>query len=443
MEKVLVLGGGESGVGAAVLAKVKGLEVLLSDKGTITDKYKDVLFKYDIVFEEGDHTQATSFSPSLVVKSPGIPEQVAIVQSFVKRGVPVISEIEWGAKYTDARLIGITGSNGKTTTTSLIYHLLKEAGQNVGLGGNIGKSFAWQVAEQSYEKYVLELSSFQLDGMFDTQLDTAVLLNISADHLDRYDYKIENYIASKLRITQNATTEDALILWGEDPYLKKHFNEELYIGQVNRFGASETYEAYLAADEIRTRSGFKLGIEAVSLKGKHNLSNVMASVLVAEREGLKEAEIVSGLKSFSAIPHRLEPVGEIDGINFINDSKATNVDAVYYAIDAMTQPTIWIVDGVDKGNDYAVLDDLVNKKVKGIVCMGVDNQKLKAHFNTHQVAEAKSANEAVEQALNMAEKGDVVLLSPACASFDLFKNYEDRGAQFKAVIKSKQSIINQ
>ena len=439
MEKVLVLGGGESGVGAAVLAKVKGFEVLLSDKGRITQKYKDVLLKYEIAYEEGNHLLAEQFKCKTVIKSPGIPEKAPLIQSFLKQGCEVISEIEWAARFCTARLIGITGSNGKTTTTSLIYHLLKKAGREVGLAGNIGVSFAMQVAEDQFDTYVLELSSFQLDGMFQTALDTAVLLNISADHLDRYDYKIENYIASKLRITQNAGSKSTFVLWGDDGYLNAHFDEQSYKGKVKRFGAKPNYSAFFEADEIRSSKGFQISVAELPIKGKHNALNAMAAILVAEEEGLTEAEIRSGLLSFRAIEHRLEPAGELDGVKFINDSKATNVDAVAYALDAMTQPVVWIVGGVDKGNDYTVIDELVKQKVKGLVCLGVDNEKLKNHFNHLPLTEASSAEKAVEAAMGMAKPGDVVLLSPACASFDLFKNYEDRGKQFKAAITNKQS----
>lgn len=434
--KLVVLGGGESGVGAAILGRKENFEVLLSDNGTIKNKYKDVLINNEIEFEQGGHTSSRVLDADVVVKSPGIPDKASIIQELKEKGVPVISEIEWASRYTQAKLIGITGSNGKTTTTSLIYHVLKNAGHKVGLAGNIGFSFAQQVAEQNHDVYVLELSSFQLDDVDSMKLDISVLLNITSDHLDRYDYKLQNYVDSKFQILNQADKDSVLVYCADDETIVTNLRQKNYPGKVKSYGSSPSVDAFVKGTSLGTLTGFELPIEELLIKGKHNELNALATVLVAEEMAVTEKDIVNGLKSFSAIEHRLENVKEVNGVEFINDSKATNVDASYYALDAMDKPVVWIVGGVDKGNDYSELNDLVQTKVKGIVCMGTDNSKLFDAFGPMNLPlmEAGGAKEAVDKALQMASEGDVVLLSPACASFDLFKNYEDRGIQYKQAI---------
>jgi len=437
--KLVVLGGAESGVGAAILGKKENFEVLLSDNGTIKKKYKDVLLNNEIEFEEGGHTATRVLEATVVVKSPGIPSHAPLVQKLVGKGIPVISEVEWASRYTNAKLIGITGSNGKTTTTSLIHHLLKEAGRKVGLAGNIGFSFAKQVAQENFDTYVLELSSFQLDDIDDLKMDTAVLLNVTADHLDRYDYKLQNYVDSKFRILNQADENSALVYCLDDETVVENLKNTTYPGRAFCYSLNKAADGTVKDGRLVGNNGFSMPMSEMQLKGKHNALNALAAILVAQDLGLSDKQIESGVKSFEAIEHRLEKVKEVAGVEYINDSKATNVDATYYALDAMTKPVVWIVGGVDKGNDYTVLDDLVDRKVKGIVCMGTDNSKLLKAFSKtgKQLVEVTGAKEAVAAAMEMATNGDVVLLSPACASFDLFKNYEDRGMQYKQAVNNK------
>ncbi|MFT6746203.1 MAG: UDP-N-acetylmuramoylalanine--D-glutamate ligase [Glaciecola sp.] len=441
--KLVVLGGGESGVGAAILGKKKNYEVLLSDNGSLKQKYKDVLLNNEIEFEEKGHSLNRIFEATVVVKSPGIPDKAPLIQELKGKGIPVISEIEWASRFTNAKLIGITGSNGKTTTTSLIYHMLKKAGKKAGLAGNIGFSFAKQVAEEVAENdvdvYVLELSSFQLDDIDTLKMDIAVLLNVTADHLDRYDYKLQNYVDSKFRILNQADEKSVLVYCMDDATVVDNLAKANYPGKSKAYGlinAADEVAATVEDGKLQSEQGFTMSTQNVLLKGKHNLLNALAAVLVGEELKLSSEEIKEALSSFQAIEHRLEKVKDVAGVEYINDSKATNVDATYYALDAMAKPVIWIVGGVDKGNDYSVLNDLVASKVKGIVCLGTDNKKLLQAFTgmVSQIQEVGSAKEAVDAATKLASEGDVVLLSPACASFDLFKNYEDRGIQYKQAV---------
>lgn len=436
-KKLAILGAGESGVGTAVLAVKQGYTVWLSDKGTIAEKYKNVLLQHGIPFEEGGHNEAEILSANVVVKSPGIPDKAELILKLKSLQIPVISEIEFAGEFTKAKIIGITGSNGKTTTTSLIYHLLKENGLNVGLGGNIGKSFALQVATENFDTYVLELSSFQLDGMYQFKCDIAVLLNITPDHLDRYNYVFQNYIDSKFRIIQNQEVSSAFVFGWDDENIRQNFHSADYGGKELPFSIREkTSGAYFENGILKVGSDFEFAAEDLPIKGKHNIANALAAILVAKEMGVSNHGIKKELKTFKAIEHRLEFVRLVDGVSYINDSKATNVDSTWYALDAMEKPVIWIVGGVDKGNDYAPLMDLVKQKVKGVVCLGKDNKKLLDFFNGQvpQIVEAGGAVEAVQKAKEMAKEGYQVLLSPACASFDLFNNYEDRGKQFKQAI---------
>ncbi len=435
MKRLVVLGGGESGVGAAILGLKQGYEVLLSDGGELQQKYRDVLLNNEIAFEEGKHSVDLILKAEVVVKSPGIPDSVDLIQRILKVGISVISEIEWASKFTNAKLIAITGSNGKTTTTSMIYHVLKTAGLNVGLAGNIGKSFAWQVADETFDTYVLELSSFQLDGIEDFKPAIAVLLNITPDHLDRYNYDVSLYAKSKFRIAENMDDDGVFIHSAEDPLLLEYKKQHHIQAAELSFGLNAG-DARMSEDELCGTKGLALTVSDLKVKGKHNYSNALATVLVGETMGLANDVVCESLKTFAAIEHRMEKVKEVEGVEYINDSKATNVDAVFYALDAMTKKVVWIVGGVDKGNDYEVLSDLVKEKVKGIVCLGNDNEKLKKEYKKGDLAfvETNSAGDAVKAATKLANKGDVVLLSPACASFDLFKSYEDRGIQFKEAI---------
>ena len=441
--KVLaVLGAGESGVGTAILAKKKGYEVFVSDKGIITQKYKEVLLQNDIAFEEHKHTEKQVFDADVVMKSPGIPDKVSIVQKLIRKGISVISEIEFAARFTDATLVGITGSNGKTTTTLLTHHILKQGGLDVGVAGNVGDSFAWQVAENDYKNYVLELSSFQLDGIVDFTPHIAVITNISPDHLDRYDYKYENYIASKFRITMNQTERDYLIYDADDEAITNWLKNTKTKAQLLPFSITKKLEkgAYIENNNIiiKTDSNrLKMGITALALQGKHNTKNAMASAMAATLLNVRNEILRESLENFESIEHRLEPVLKINGVQYINDSKATNVNATYYALESMKTDTVWIVGGVDKGNDYTELLPLVHEKVKAIICLGIDNSKIFEAFNNvvDLIVETQGAEEAVKVAYKIADKGDAVLLSPACASFDLFENYEDRGRQFKAAIR--------
>lgn len=444
MKKLIVLGGGESGVGAAILGKEKGWEVFLSDKGTISEKYAKVLSENGIRWEEKTHSEAEILQADCIVKSPGIPDSVEIIQKAKQKNIEIISEIEFAYRYTNGKIIAITGSNGKTTTTSLVYHLLKEAEFNVGLVGNIGKSFAQMVAQNDKAYYVLEISSFQLDGIVHFRPDIAILLNITPDHLDRYEYKFENYIASKFRITQNQTQNDFFIYDADDPVIFQWLKNHAIKAKKIPFSMEKEVEngAYATNNSIKIQLNTMLEIntQEVTLQGKHNVKNTMAATAAAQLVRIRKESIRKSLSTFQGVPHRLEFVSEIQGVRYVNDSKATNVNSVYYALDTMPENLIWIVGGVDKGNDYASLMALVQQKVKAIVCLGKDNQKIKDTFAPmlSNIKEAFSMEEAVVMAKHIAVEGDTVLLAPACASFDLFKNYEDRGEQFVACVKKLQ-----
>jgi UDP-N-acetylmuramoylalanine--D-glutamate ligase len=443
--RLVVLGGGESGVGTAILGKKKGYDVFVSDFGKIKDNYKEVLIINGIAWEEEKHTEALILNANVVMKSPGIPEKKSeIVKKLVTKGIPVISEIEFAAPFTKSITIGITGSNGKTTTTMLTHHLLKSAGLNVGLGGNIGKSFAWQVADDNYDCYVLELSSFQLDGIIDYKPHIAIITNISPDHLDRYDYKYENYIASKFRITMNQTEEDFLIYDADDEAIVEWFKNNKTKAQLIPFSLTKTFEmgAFIKNKtmevNIINEEEFTMETETMALEGKHNMKNAMAATSVAKLMKIRNATIRESLSNFQGVEHRLEKVLKIQNVQYINDSKATNVNATFFALDSMNTPTVWIVGGVDKGNDYNELMSLVREKVKAIICLGVDNKKIIDVFGNvvDMMIEVNNMEDAVKMAQRLSEKGDTVLLSPACASFDLFENYEDRGNQFKKAVKN-------
>lgn len=442
VKKIAILGGGESGVGAALLAQAKGFAVFLSDRGTLKESYRQTLQQAGIDFEEGQHTSERILDATEVIKSPGIPATVPLVQQLKELGIPVISEIEFAARYTTAKLIGITGSNGKTTTTLLIYHLLKTAGLNVGLAGNVGDSFAEQVIEDRFDYFVLELSSFQLDDMYETHLGVMVLLNITPDHLDRYAYNFQNYVASKFRILQNARPSDTFIYFLENQPIKDELAKRNPV--VNRLPISLETEptpgGFLQNGELfATYDGpvFRMLQADTPLRGPHNALNSLAAILAAQAVGLSNVSIAEGLKTFQNAAHRLEPVGTINGVQFINDSKATNVDSVFYALSSMETATVWIAGGQDKGNDYGQLDAIVRQKVKALICLGVDNHKLVDYFGDKVpvIYETQLVTDAVAKGLELAQPGEVVLLSPACASFDLFKNYEDRGTQFKAAVQ--------
>ena len=442
MSRIVVLGGAESGVGAAVLAKVKGHEVFLSDKGKIKDEYVETLKKWDIPYEEGRHTEELILNADEVVKSPGIPGTVPMVQKLRAQGTHIVSEIEFASRYDPAKKICITGSNGKTTTTSLIYYLLQNAGLNVGLGGNIGKSYAYQVATEHFDYYVLEISSFQLDDVYDFKPDIAIITNITPDHLDRYDHKMENYVAAKFNITKNLTRDDCFIFDSDDDITIGHLDNIILRCKMLPFSQEKEVEqgAFLRDDKIVLRyeeEETDLYLQELALGGKHNIYNSMAAALAAKVSGIDNEVIRNSLATFQPIEHRLEPVLSIKDVLYINDSKATNIDSAWYALECQKRPVVWIVGGTDKGNDYSILDDLVREKVKAIVCLGVDNAKIHAAFGSmgKPMADALSAEEAVRKSAEFAEPGDVVLLSPCCASFDLFKNYEDRGQQFKEAVR--------
>ena len=441
--RLVVLGGGESGVGTAILGKKKGYDVFVSDFGKIKEKYKKVLIDNEIGWEEEQHTEDLLLNADVVMKSPGIPDKAPIIKKLVAKGVSVISEIEFTAQFTNAVTIGITGSNGKTTTTMLVYHLLKSAGLNVGLGGNIGKSFAWQVADENYDSYVLELSSFQLDGIINYKPHIAIITNISPDHLDRYDYKYENYIASKFRITMNQTEDDYLIYDADDEAITNWLNNNKTKAKLIPFSLTKTFNegAFIQNNIMEVQINqdeFKMETETIALEGKHNMKNAMAATSVAKLMQIRKATIRESLSNFQGVEHRLEKVLKIQNVQYINDSKATNVNATFFALDSMNTPTVWIVGGVDKGNDYNELMALVREKVKAIVCLGVDNRKIIDAFGNvvDMMVEVTNMREAVIMAQRLTEKGDSVLLSPACASFDLFENYEDRGNQFKQAVQN-------
>lgn len=444
MKRIVILGAAESGVGAAVLAKQKGFDVFVSDMSAIKPVYKDMLDGHGIAWEEGHHTEEKILNADEIIKSPGIPKEAPMIRKAVAKHIPIISEIEFAARYTTAKMICITGSNGKTTTTSLIYHIYKAAGYDVGLAGNIGHSLALQVAESPHAYYVIELSSFQLDDMYDFHADIAVLLNITPDHLDRYDFKFENYADAKMRITRNQTKADAFIFWNDDPVIR----EELQKVQVGAtlYPFAENKEAgtvgYIenGVYKLRLPHPFEIDVQSLSLKGKHNLYNSLAAGLAANIGGIPDAVIRQGLADFPGVEHRLERAGTVNGVTYINDSKATNVDACWYALESMTTPTILIVGGKDKGNDYAPLKPLIQQKCKALVYLGADNAKLHDNFDCLglPVRDTHSMQECMEACRELASVGDTVLLSPCCASFDLFKNMEDRGEQFKNLVKDFQ-----
>ena len=443
MKRLVVLGGGESGIGTALLGKAKGYEVFVSDRGEIKKKYKDVLEYNKIEWEDHQHTEDKILNADVVMKSPGIPDKVALVQALKEKGISVISEIEFAAQYTDANIIGITGSNGKTTTTMLAHHILKGGELNVAIGGNIGESFAKQVVEDSYEHYVLELSSFQLDGIENFKPHIAIITNITPDHLDRYDYKFENYIASKFRIAMNQTAEDYLIYDADDEVITAHLKKHPVQSTLLPFSLTKTLEqgSYLEEEHIKLtieNNTIIMPTAKLALEGKHNVKNAMAASTVAHLLKIRKNTIRECLQNFQGAEHRLETVLKINKVQYINDSKATNVNATYFALESMTSPTVWIVGGEDKGNDYRELFPFVNEKVKVIICLGVDNQKLIETFGNMVdiVVETQFMKEAVKIAYKIAEAGDSVLLSPACASFDLFNNYEDRGRQFKEAVRN-------
>ncbi|BDU24889.1 MULTISPECIES: UDP-N-acetylmuramoyl-L-alanine--D-glutamate ligase [unclassified Flavobacterium] len=439
--RLVVLGGGESGVGTAILGKKQGYDVFVSDFGKIKESYKEVLIINKIAWEEEQHTEDLILNADVVMKSPGIPDKSPIVKKLVAAGIKVISEIEFAAPFTEAMTIGITGSNGKTTTTMLTYHLLKSAGLNVGLGGNIGKSFAWQVAENKFDAYVLELSSFQLDGIIDYRPDIAIITNISPDHLDRYEYKYQNYINSKFRITMNQTESDYLIYDADDEASTEWLKSNKTKAKLIPFSLTKTFDEGASINnnkmEIKiNQEEFTMETEYIALEGKHNMKNAMAASSVAKLMQIRNATIRESLSNFQGVEHRLEKVLKIQNVQYINDSKATNVNATFFALDSMNVPTVWIVGGVDKGNDYNELMSLVREKVKAIICLGVDNRKIIDAFGNvvDIMVEVNNMNDAVKTAQRLTEKGDAVLLSPACASFDLFENYEDRGKQFKQAV---------
>ncbi len=454
IRRVAILGAGESGVGAAILAKKLGLEVFLSEYGTVAPAYKATLQDHEIEFEEGGHTEDRILGFDLVVKSPGISDTVAIVQAALQANIAVISEIEFAFRYMegDAKVVAITGTNGKTTTTLLIYHLLKSAGYSAALGGNVGVSLAGLVAEGGYDYYVVEVSSFQLDGIVSFKPDVAVLLNITPDHLDRYNYNFDEYAASKFKIVQNMTEQDCFVYCADsEPILEQLSKHPIKASQMavstnegNSWHARLDDKSLVFSYKYRGKTRIhRIPQSHVPLMGKHNMINSMSAMLSCFWLGVGINDVLEGLSTFKNASHRMELSGEIGGVKFINDSKATNVDSVYYALEGIDKPIVWIAGGVDKGNDYSAISHLVKEKVKALVCLGVKNEPLRKVFDgvVPNIEEVQSAEEAVKRAYSMASEGDVVLLSPACASFDLFKNYEDRGEQFKAAVK-KMSELN-
>ena len=442
MSRMVILGAAESGVGAAVLAKQKGYDTFVSDMSIIKPHYKEMLDSYQIPWEEGGHTESLILNADEVVKSPGIPQNAPMVERLRAKGIPIISEIEFAGRYTNAKMICITGSNGKTTTTSLIYHILRQAGLNVGLAGNIGKSLALQVAEDDYDYYVIELSSFQLDNMYDFRANIAVLLNITPDHLDRYEFKMQNYVDAKMRITRNQQKEDTFIYWKDDPIVSVELPKYALKSHVCPFSdtAEPGSEGYLADGHFHLDypMPFDMSSEELSLSGRHNMRNSLAAGLVANVLGIKSEIIRRSLSTFQGVEHRLEKVAKVRGVQYINDSKATNVDACWYALDSMKSPVVLILGGKDKGNDYEPLKPLVRQKCVALVYLGADNSKLHGNFDNLgiPVADTHSMAECVAACSRMARPGDTVLLSPCCASFDLFKNMEDRGEQFKTLVRA-------
>jgi len=441
-KRIVILGGGESGAGAAILAKQKGFDVFLSDMGTLKPKFKEQLTSHQIAWEEGKHTPELVLNADEVIKSPGIPDKAPLVAQLRDMGVSIISEIEFAARYTTAKKICITGSNGKTTTTSLIYHMLQKAGLNVGLAGNIGQSFALQVAENNYDYYVIELSSFQLDGMFEFKADIAILLNITPDHLDRYDYKMQNYVDSKFRITRNLSDDNCFIFCSDDEVTVEQLKRIVLRAQQLPFSqqTKENQAAWLENEHVYINydnSDFSMSVQELALKGKHNIYNSMAAGIAGHVLKIRKDIIRESLADFQGVEHRLERVLKVRGVQYINDSKATNVNSTWYALESMDTPVVWIAGGTDKGNDYSTLLDLVKGKVKAIVCLGADNSKIIKSFGdiVPIIVETRSALAAVTEAYKLSQPGDTVLLSPACASFDLFENYEDRGRQFKDAVR--------
>jgi len=442
-KKIVILGAGESGAGSAVLAQKHGFEVFVSDKGQIKENFREILEKHNIKWEEGNHSEAIILSADEIIKSPGIPENAPIIKKIHEKGIPVISEIEFAGRYCEGVKICITGSNGKTTVTNLIYHILNKAGKKAAMTGNVGNSFAMAVAEGTYDYYVIELSSFQLDGMYDFKADIAVLMNITPDHLDRYDHNFQNYIDSKFRVTQNMKKDDFLIYWEGDPVIKSELSKKIYEMTLMPFSdeIKEGMAAYIENNDLIIDYQNKTNLMTIhdfALKGRHNTYNSMAAAIAGKILNIRKEVIRESLADFQGVEHRLEPVITVCGINFINDSKATNVNSTWYALECMENEIIWIVGGVDKGNDYSELFPIVLKKVKAIVCLGKDNKKIIEAFKDKipTIVETTSMEEAVRSSYYLAKKGETVLLSPACASFDLFKNYEDRGRQFKQAVRN-------
>jgi UDP-N-acetylmuramoylalanine--D-glutamate ligase len=439
---IIILGAGESGVGAAVLARKKGFDVFVSDNNRIKEKYKDVLSHFDIEFEEGKHTENRILQAREVIKSPGIPDQVPLLKKITKKGIPIISEIEFAARFTRAKLICITGSNGKTTTTLLTHHILKKAGLDVAVAGNVGNSFAMELAEQDHRYFVLEISSFQLDGMFSFKADIAILLNITPDHLDRYNYSFDDYATSKFRILRNMRDEDVFIYCMDDQVISRKIRKDQVIPRMIPFSINNVIEGEGACLEenniiINIKSNKQImTLESLALQGKHNIYNSMAAAIAGKLLDIRKDHIQASLSDFQNIEHRLEHVAIIQGMEFINDSKATNINSAWYALESMHKEVIWIAGGIDKGNDYSMLFDMVKSKVKAIVCLGKDNKHIRNAFSdiVDTIIETRSMDVAVQTATYLGKKGDCILLSPACASFDLFENFEDRGNQFKEAI---------
>ena len=440
---IVILGAGESGTGSAVLAKKQGFDVFVSDKGQIKEKYKKLLEDHLVKWEEGNHTESKIFKADEIIKSPGIREDEPLILKLREKGIQVISEIEFAGRYAHGLKICVTGSNGKTTVTNLIYHILKKAGKDVAMTGNVGNSFALSVAEGSHDYYVIELSSFQLDGMYDFMADIAVLMNITPDHLDRYNHEFQNYIDSKFRITRNQTKSDYLIYWADDPVIAAELSRNKYGMTLLPFSdtITENMAAYVENNELKIDYPNKINlmtIHELALKGRHNTYNSMAAAIAGKVLNIRKDVIRESLADFQGVEHRLEPVIKVSGISFINDSKATNVNSTWYALECMETPVVWIVGGVDKGNDYSELFPVVKQKVKAVVCLGKDNKKIIEAFRDKvpTIIETSSMDEAVRSSYYLAKKGETVLLSPACASFDLFNNYEDRGRQFKSAVRN-------
>ena len=442
MKKIVVLGAGESGTGAAILAKEKGMDVFVSDMGAIAPMYQALLDQHHIAWEAGKHTPERILDADEVIKSPGIPLTAPLVKQLTEQGTPILSEIEFAARYTDAKMICITGSNGKTTTTSLIFDMLRRAGLNVGLAGNIGNSLALQVAQEDHDYYVIELSSFQLDNCYDFKADIAILLNITPDHLDRYDHQFQNYVDAKFRITRNQTSKDAFIYWSEDPVINREIARIQPQATLYPFGSNEQNVAYTDGSHLIVASQpdvapLRVPLDELSLKGKHNRFNSMAAGLAAQILNIHNDVIRESLQQFAGVDHRLQYVATVRGVRYINDSKATNVNSCWYALESMTTPTVLVLGGTDKGNDYSEIDELVKEKCHTLVFMGKDNSKLVQHFEPMGITYISTDNlqDAVQAAYHSANEGDTVLLSPCCASFDLFKNYEDRGEQFMQMVR--------